>query len=331
MKLLILGNGYEINFNKKLKDFNENFKIWISTFDEDKKIEKLIDEIDSYLKLKKSEILFDKKIAFFCVNHLFSEFINLQNFVLEEQLNIIGEELSEYYIENRKLSEQKEVFKTIKIIIGYYISKLTDLACVNFSKKEMDFLKFEKMPRYIFTTNYTNSAEVLKEKWKIKYKKLPQNEIDVFNIHGRFQNEEIFDLSNIEINLDMKNSWSYFEKLLDYEKIDVDIFGLNMKNDENILISIINLVLFHKKINITYNYWIDADIEDFYESIKILKNRYLNFDHQIRSIEINHMNQLIEVRVFNHKNKDSAFLQIHFKFEFSENHFLYKGLNNLCD
>ncbi|WP_342252101.1 hypothetical protein [Spiroplasma endosymbiont of Amphibalanus improvisus] len=283
MKLLILGNGFEINFNEKFNDFNNKFKKWITEIaSSEEKIYDLIDNI-TRTNINNDEIILFKK----CIVTLSKNLNTKKFFYLEDTLKEIGSNLTKEAEEIDDIENKELIFNIFKIIVGYYIEK-TSWDSVLFLTKfnKMNYLNNVQFPNYIFTTNYTNTCNIFLKNWSELYEGITLIKPQVLNIHGKIDLKATWDkkYSSIKINLDSKENWKYFQQILNknnFRELDIEIFGLNMKNDENILKSIFKLLLNNKIVILKYYFVSLGDILDFMETIHTLINEIISYDYKV--------------------------------------------------
>ncbi|AHI53780.1 hypothetical protein SSABA_v1c03710 [Spiroplasma sabaudiense Ar-1343] len=325
MEVLILGNGFEINFNPNLVDFNSGFKNWLISHDSEEKINELYDILEEQ-KSYEIDITLRRTIK-----HLIKEFKNIDSEnTVEDLLYKIGQEFIREFEEIQDKDQESEVFKNIKKILGYYIRVVlkTEYECEKFKAKNFKFLENFRNPNFIFTTNYTNSAFTLAKNWNQIYEGLPIIKTEVKQIHGyfNFENKDIT-YDNIDINLIDKKSNYFFEKLLSEnlkaKVFNFTIFGLSLRNDSEIIRNIIKIGLKNKDVCINYYYMYDEDKKDFIDSVK-KEVDFLNNsedDYELNSYDLTESK--IEINRFFSNDQ----ISINFNFKKSDTHFLYKNLN----
>jgi len=260
MKVLLIGNGFEANYNQIMSNFNNNFINWIRKIkyeDIDRTIESVFSWIYNSKKVNINELV-DPDIILFT-----SEIIKLMKLEISEE-NFHFNSIEDYFLELGKsieignfgeenYSKDIKIFLAIKNLFGYFIDINTYL--YNNALETSNFEPALK-GRYnmVLTTNYTNSAEILSEQlngnkilfsWKVK----------VYHLHGKFQ-KGIERYADIEINLNEKKLNGEFEKFkndtLNYysskskltmeKSFILDIFGSALYKDRHIIKEILNLL-----------------------------------------------------------------------------------------
>ncbi len=151
MEILILGNGFECQYNPNVRNFNQKFVEFIN---DENKTEKLLKKISSFCT-------HDEKIYQAIIATIRNEIQFNENFILESELRDIGMQLANAPARTLVASESL-IFHCLKNLVGLIINEFTtDYRQVD---QYMDF-RMKELPDQIWTTNYTNSAQAAYESW----------------------------------------------------------------------------------------------------------------------------------------------------------------------
>ncbi len=302
IKILLLGNGFEANFNKNMVNFNETFKNWIinlSIEDIQELIEKIsLDVFNDFgmLENKKNfiiEIIEELKEEYKSENEIL---------LLEDILFKIGSKIERdnFFEEDSEL--KKDIFLSIKYLIGYFIESNTINECENFKNDFNNLSRKIDKPNFLITTNYTKSAIYLAEKMKQGiYKK----NIQTIYLHGKF-GEGISKYDDIEINLINKNVKKYFKeiesqlnkRINEIYEITFDIFGHNLAKDNHIILSILDLFLEANKTGkINFIYYSEEDKSLLMEAFKKIEKNYWMYTFNLDHFIINNLEDNYKIEV----------------------------------
>ncbi|AUB31771.1 hypothetical protein [Spiroplasma floricola] len=322
MKILIVGNGWNAHFNNKLKDFNNNFLIWLENYASS------VDEFDSFFDTVFNNFEDFKEKIFVIIKYFYKELIkykeNLtENFTIESAIKLIGENYSRNVIKNKgdfnQENKNKDLFFSIcKTLLGYYIefsSKFDDQIAMWFENGienyQFESGSFENLVNLgydlIFTTNYNEILKNFIYKWRRNSIYYDHFELRVINIHGKNEiNAENFiqRYSNIQINLEDKkistqlsflkipfeNYWYNHSNnpSLKNLNIEIDLYGLSMNNDNHLIHSICKDIAlqFSSKFRILELGNIELIINYFY----FKQNEMPNINYKIKKIVIKEIN-----------------------------------------
>lgn len=183
MEILILGNGFECQYNPNVRNFNQKFVEFIN---DENKTKELLKKIKSFCE-------HDQKIYQAIVTTIRNEIEFNENFILESELRDIGMHLANAPARTLVASENL-IFHCLKNLVGLIINEFTtDYRQID---QYMDF-RMKELPDQIWTTNYTNSAQEAYESWTEgslfqpldltnSYSKDSLKKAKVIYLHGQF-------------------------------------------------------------------------------------------------------------------------------------------------
>lgn len=114
MKILILGNGFECQYNPNARNFNQKFVEFIN---DDAKVEQLIQKITAFC-------YHDKQIYQAIIATIRNEIKFNDNFVLEAELRDIGNRLANTSLNSPFINEEL-IFHCLKNLVGSVIREFT--------------------------------------------------------------------------------------------------------------------------------------------------------------------------------------------------------------
>ncbi|AKX34520.1 hypothetical protein SLITO_v1c09090 [Spiroplasma litorale] len=263
-KVLIIGNGFDINIDKNIKNYQYDLYNYYKEFNKSDVLLDFISQIN-YIDFKNINYDFFNKnetIIYETINYILKRkrrFLNGIELFFNKLLKKFDSKYKKNEVDAIELFLQLTYYEFIRNKYGEKINTF-------FSKIEDKSLNTKY--HLLATTNFTDSLLLLKEKL---IDKTPEQKSNFFYpihsenlyvngkinntqmISGKFPNPQII-LNRKKINKDFKNRILYKAKKFKHEIIIFDFFGISLKNDEHI-IKMINEINNNENIRIIINYY----------------------------------------------------------------------------
>ncbi|WP_342259027.1 hypothetical protein [Spiroplasma endosymbiont of Dioctria linearis] len=277
MKALLIGNGFEIQFNKNMELNNmktkiinsiENFEI-ITLFSDSFLEERNYNEIEKNFVKNNYNKIFEEIIYSILVS-------NINQYSIENYISDISFRIQEFFNE-----DTEEIISTfVKNLFLFYIEeqwKITEQRVRKFLNHNNKITNFLNSYDILLTTNYTKILSLINE--HCSRKKI------ILNLHGKIGENDVNILWKNKKN---SNQNLVINKLNSLSITDIDIIGLSFNQDNILFLNILNSLKFieNRESVINYYYYNDKDCNNVKKLIDIKTMDYLkNFNVNINKFK----------------------------------------------